>query len=161
MTKSKGQRLLQELIEKYGDAVIAFSYDYYATRIYTNPQNLRETKNPEDAVISEIHLSGVGEVTSWDDIKKLEDIATGRRPKMRYPVVVQESKDLYDSNQQQLLRKKHSQEFGAFMGSMMHPYAYPFHKVEEMFQLSKKVDHMCHGDVKDFGMAMDNYKKRK
>lgn len=160
MTKTKGAKLIQELINKYGDVVIAFSYDYYATCIYTNPQNLRETKNPEDVVISEIHLSGVGEVTSWDDIKRLEDIATGRRPKMRYPVVVQESKDLYDSNQQQLLRKKHSQEFQQFMGSMMNPYAYPFHKVEEMFDLSRKIDYMSQPTVKDFGMAMDNYKKR-
>lgn len=160
MTKSKGAKLIQELINKYGDAVIAFSYDYYATRIYTNPQNLRESKDPEDVVISEIHLSGVGEITSWDDIKRLEDITAGRRPKMRYPVVVQESKDVYDSNEQQLLRKKHSQEFGAFMGSMMNPYAYPFHKVEEMFDLSRKIDYMSKPTVKDFGMAMDNYKKR-
>ena len=160
MTKSKGQRLLQELIEKYGDAVIAYTYDYYATRIFTNPQNLRESKNPEDVVVTEIHVSSISGVTSWDDIKKIEDIVTGRRPKERYPVVVPESKDLYDSEEQQKLRKKHSEEFHSFMGNMMNPYAYPFYKMEEMFDLSKRIDMMSHPDVKKFGMAMDNYKKR-
>ena len=151
---------MQELIEKYGDAVIAYTYDYYATRIFTNPQNLRESKNPENAVVTEIHVSDISGVTSWDDIKKIEDIVTGRRPKKRYPVVVQESKDLYDSEEQQKLRKKHSQEFHSFMGNIMSPYAYPFHKVDEMLDVSKRIDMMTHPDVKKFGMAMDNYKKR-
>ena len=159
MTKTKGQRLQQELIEKYGDAVIAYTYDYYATRIYTNPQDLRESKNPEDAIVTEIHISGLGDITSWDDIKKIEDIVTGRRPKERYPVVVQESKDLYDSEEQQKIRKKHSEEFRSFSSSMMNLYAYPFY----MATVAEE-DYMYHihqPTVKDFGMVMDNYRKRK
>lgn len=161
MTKSKGQRLIQELVDKYNNPTVAIIYDYYATRIITNPNNLRECKNPEDVIVREIKLSDISNVTSWDDIKRFEDVACGRRPVEKYPVEVKESKEIYESEEQQKLRKKHREDFGTFMSHMMSPYAYPFRNVERMFDLSKQIDHMSRTNVKDFGMAMDNHRKRK
>ena len=59
MTKSKGLRLIQELIAKYGDVEIVCVYDYYATRIYKDPNDARTSKNPEDVIIKSIKLSRI------------------------------------------------------------------------------------------------------
>lgn len=157
MTKTKGAKLVQELIGKYGDFVVAKLYDYYATCLI-NEDNKHTHK--EDVVVREIHVSEIGMVTSWDDYKNLEAMAQGRRPIEYHGVIVKESQEKYNSKEQEEARKKHRQEFHSFMGGMMNPYAYPFHKVEEMFDMSRRIDMMSHPDVKKFGMAMDNYKKR-
>lgn len=161
MTKSKGQRLLQGLINKYGDAVIAFTYDYYATRIYTNPQDIRESKDPEEVILNEIHLSSVDEITSWGDIKRLEEIVTGRRPKMKYPVVVQESKDMYDSEEQIRRREKYKRDFQMLINNYA-GVGKGFYNVYEhavLFDdIAKLTEHSP--TPKEFGMAMDNVKKR-
>lgn len=152
MTKTKGQRLIQELIEKYGDAVVAFSYDRYATML-EHPDDPRHMVFPEDVTVKEIHLSDIQEVTNWDHIKKIEAIASGRRPVEKYPVLVQESKDIYDSEEQQQLHKKRSEEFQSLMGAYYHIYENPV--VADPLPITSGPN------TKEFGQAISNYKKRK
>lgn len=163
MTKSKGAKLLQELINKYGDFVVARMYDYYATRIIEDPNNPLTKKKADEVIIREMHASELGEngvaLTSWEDLKRLEDIAKGIRPAEKYPVVVKASQDLYNSEEQKKLREKNSREFGAYMNNLVNGYT--FRKVEDMYSLAKRSEILMHNDVKDFGMAMDNHRKRK
>lgn len=157
MTKTKGAKLVQELIGKYGDFVVAKLYDYYATCLLTDN---KFTTKKEDAIVRELHMSEIPVIQSWNDYKNFEAMAQGRRPIEYHGVIVKESQEKYNSKEQEEARKKHRQEFRSFMGSMMSPYAYPFHKAEEMFDISRRIDMISHSDVKKFGMAMDNYKKR-
>lgn len=163
MTKSKGAKLLQELINKYGDFVVARMYDYYATRIIEDPNNPLTKKKADEVIIREMHASELGEngvaLTSWEDLKRLEDIAKGIRPAEKYPVVVKASQDLYNSEEQKKLREKNSREFDAYMNNLVNGYT--FRKVEDMYSLAKRSEFLMHNDVKDFGMAMDNHRKRK
>lgn len=163
MTKSKGAKLLQELINKYGDFVVARMYDYYATRIIEDPNNPLTKKKADEVIIREMHASELGEngvaLTSWEDLKRLEDIAKGIRPAEKYPVVVKASQDLYNSEEQKKLREKNSREFDTYMNNLVNGYT--FRKVEDMYSLAKRSEFLMHNDVKDFGMAMDNHRKRK
>lgn len=163
MTKTKGTKLLQELINKYGDFVVARMYDYYATRIIEDPNNPLTKKKADEVIIREMHASELGgngvALTSWEDLKRLEDIAKGIRPAEKYPVVVKASQDLYNSEEQKKLREKNSREFGAYMNNLVNGYT--FRKVEDMYSLAKRSEILMHNDVKDFGMAMDNRRKRK
>ena len=151
---------MNELLEKYGDVDVAYMYDYYATRLIDEHGNYIHRVN-ETAIVGSIKMSQIVEqVTCRSEYEHILEIVEGKRNKPMQPVVIKESKEKYESEEQQKLRKKHKEEFGTFMSHMMSPYAYPFRKVEEMFDLSKRIDMMSHHDVKDFGMAMDNYKKR-
>lgn len=158
MTKSKGARLIQELIAKYGDAVIAESYDYYATRIITDEKDLKSGTEPEDVVLEQIHLSDVETVTSWDDLHRLEEIATGKRRRERYGVEVPESKAKFNTAEQQKLREKRSHNFKATMSYMLG--GYPFH-LKEYCDLANTIDFATRTTPKGFGMALDNSSKRR
>ena len=113
MTQSKGERLVKELIEKYGDLTIGQTYDYYATRILTDVNHPRSEKSPEDVVLKDIHLSDLPGVTSWDEYKELEAFCKGKRKVRMIPVQVEESQKEFNSPQQELLRKKQHQEFAS------------------------------------------------
>lgn len=134
MTKSKGAKLIQELINKYGDIVVAVTYDYYASRII-HDQNapLGGRKDRDETIIKEIHLSAITGCTNWEDIKNLEAIAKGRRHKEYYPVVVEASKELYDSPEQQELRKKVDSKFIQMLNHMTgSSFADQLHKVSKI-----------------------------
>lgn len=155
MTKTKGSKLVQELIAKYGDFVVAKLYDYYATCLLTD--NRFSTKK-EDVIVRELHMSEIPVIQNWNDYKNFEAMAQGRRPIEYHGVIVKESQEKYNSKEQEEARKKHRQEFGTMMSHMMG--AYPFHAVNDVLDASRRIDMMSHPDVKKFGMAMDNYKKR-
>lgn len=155
MTKTKGAKLVQELIEKYGDFVVVKLYDYYATCLLTD--NKFSTKK-EDAIVREIYMSEIPVINSWSDYKNFEAIAQKRRPIEYHGVIVKESQEKYNSKEQEDARKKKRQEFGSITSYIMGTY--PFRVVNDVFDLSKRIDIMEHTDVKKFGMAMDNYKKR-
>lgn len=156
MTKSKGLRLIQELIAKYGDVEIVCVYDYYATRIYEDPNDARTSKKPEDVIIKSIKLSNLEGFSNREDFKTIEAIASGKQRPIMQPVIIDESKEIYDSPSQQLIRKKHSQDFHTMMGNLFHmnlqPY-YNLHKVDMMLNNSPS--------PKEYGMALSNSNKRR
>lgn len=155
MTKTKGTKLVQELVEKYGDFVVAKLYDYYATCLLTND---RFSTKKEDVIVREIHMSQIPAIQNWTDYKNFEAMAQGRRPIEYHGVIVKESQEKYNSKEQEEARKKHRQEFGSMISHMAG--AYSFNKVDEIFDMSKRIDMMAHPDVKKFGMAMDNYRRK-
>lgn len=155
MTKTKGAKLVQELIAKYGDFVVAKLYDYYATCLLTD--NKFSTKK-EDAIVRELHISEIPVIQNWNDYKNFEAVAQGRRPIEYHGVIVKESQEKYNSKEQEDARKKHRQEFGTMMSHMMGTY--PFQAVNDALDVSRRIDMMSHHDVKDFGMAMDNHRRR-
>lgn len=155
MTKTKGAKLVQELIEKYGDFVVVKLYDYYATCILTD--NRFSTKK-EDVIVREVHMSEIPVINSWSDYKNFEAMAQGRRPIEYHGVIVKESQEKYNSKEQEDARKKHRQEFRNLISHMMG--AYPVREWESMIDMSTKLDVMSQTDTKTFGMAMDNHKRR-
>ena len=68
MTKTKGAKLVQELIEKYGDFVVVKLYDYYATCLLTDN---RFTTKKEDVIVREVHMSEIPVINNWTDYKNL------------------------------------------------------------------------------------------
>lgn len=118
MTETKGKRLLQELIAKYGDVVVAKMYDYYGVRIIHDVKSgWRYSKDPEEMIVDEIRLSELESVSSWDDYKKLEQLCQGKAKPTLIPIEVESSKQEYESESQQLARKKAHQNFQAFLSS--------------------------------------------
>ena len=99
MTKNKARKLIQELIEKYGDVVVAKKYDYWASKTYV--------KEGEDTntIISEVHLSEIKLPINRSDFKELVNIVTGKSGINYIPVEIQESKTLYESPEQVEYRK--------------------------------------------------------
>lgn len=113
-------------------------------------------KNPEDIIIKSIKLSNLEGFSNREEFKTIEAIASGKQRPIMRPVVIEESKNIYDSTSQQLIRKKHSREFQALMGNLFHmnlqPY-YNLHKVDMMLNSSPS--------PKEYGMALSNSNKRK
>lgn len=114
MTQSKGERLIKELIERYGDLTIARTYDYYATLIFNDASHPHPEKSPEDVVLKDIKLSDLPGVTSWDEYKELEAFCKGKRKVRMIPVKVAKSENEFNSPQQEFIRKKKQHKFDSF-----------------------------------------------
>ena len=155
MTKTKGTKLVQELVEKYGDFVVAKLYDYYATCLLTDD---RFSTKKEDVVVREIHMSQIPTIQNWTDYKNFEAMAQGRRPIEYHGVIVKESQEKYNSKEQEEARKKPRQEFGRLTSTILG--AYPFSRMDEIFDASRRIDMMAQTNTKKFGMAMDNYRRK-
>jgi len=116
MTKNKFNKLVQQLVDKYGDAVVMEVYDYYKSQII-----LKEGEESSDNVLSRITLSSfIGSdkvIPNRSTIENLEGIAKGKIKPVAQPVVVEESKALYESDEQVKLRKKRKEEFEKLFGS--------------------------------------------
>lgn len=116
MTKSKFNRLINELIQKYGDAVIVEIYDYYKSKII-----LKEGEESDNNIILRLKLSDYIEaenvIPNRSTFLKLVEIASGKEKPYSQPVVVEESKKLYDSEEQVKLRKKRQEEFQTLFGT--------------------------------------------
>ena len=67
-------------------------------------------------IVNEICLSELESISSWDDYKKLEQLCQGKAEPTLVPVEVESSKQEYESESQQLARKKAHQDFQALMG---------------------------------------------
>ena len=120
MTRNKFNRLVRELISKYGDVVVVVGYDYYKSKLI-----LKEGEESDNNILLEIRLSDyIMEVTTLvpnrTTIGHLEDVAKGKVPKMELPIKVEESKKLYDSDEQVELRNKRKNEFQQLFGSYTH-----------------------------------------
>ena len=116
MTRNKFNKLVQQLADKYGDAVVMEVYDYYKSQII-----LKEGEESSDNVISRITLSSfIGSdkvIPNRSTIENLEGIAKGKIKPVAQPVVVEESKTLYESDEQVELRNKRKNEFQQLFGS--------------------------------------------
>ncbi len=119
MTRNKFNKLVQGLIDQYGDVVVMEVYDYYKSRII-----LKEGEESSDNVILRITLSSFIDtdkvVPNRTTIENLEGIAKGKIKPLSKPVVVEESKKLYDSEEQVKLRKKRQEEFQKLFGTYTH-----------------------------------------
>ena len=148
MTKNKCIRLIKELVEKYGDIDIIQIYDYYASRLIKE-----DSTWSDDVMLGTIKLSQMAEViTCRGDYENLVKIVEGKSAVQRQYVVVQESKEKYDSEEQIQARANHSRGLSSFLsaGNLFHTY----HNVYRPdFILNP------HTTPKEFGMAMDNHRK--
>lgn len=99
MTKSKATRLIAELIAKYGDVVVAKTYDYWASKTYV--QEGEDT----NTIIAEVHLSEVEPPINRSEFKELVDIVTGKSSINYIPVEVEASKALYNTPEQAEYRR--------------------------------------------------------
>lgn len=119
MTKNKFNKLVQQLVDKYGDVVVMEVYDYYKSQII-----LKEGEESSDNVLSRITLSSfIGSnkvIPNRSTIENLEGIAKGKIKPVAQPVVVEESKKIYDSEEQVNLRKKRQEEFQQLFGTYTH-----------------------------------------
>ena len=148
---------MNELLEKYGDVDVAYMYDYYATRLIDEHGNYVHRVN-ETAIVGSIKLSQIVEqVTCRSEYEHILEIVEGKRNKPMQPVVIKESKEKYETEEQKKTRDKHRKDWGSMLGlGMMNTHIY--HNIEPYLTL----DHIFsdHTSPKKFGMAMDNYKKR-
>ena len=116
MTKNKFNRLVNELIQKCGDAVIVEIYDYHKSQII-----LKEGETSEDNIIQKIKLSDYikseNVIPNRGTFLKLVEIASGKEKPYSQPVEIEESKKLYDSEEQVELRKKRQEEFQQLFGT--------------------------------------------
>lgn len=99
MTKSKAMKLIAELISKYGDVVVAKKYDYWKSKTYVLEGEDTNT------ILSEIKLSEIDLPSCRSDYEKIERIACGKDELNYIPVEIKESKDIYDSPEQEERRK--------------------------------------------------------
>lgn len=150
MTKSKGQKLLQELITKYGDVVVVKTYDYWATRL---DEHRNTIDVPQELVLSELHLSDMPGITSWSEYKDLIALCEGKIKPGNVPVEIKESKAKYDSPGETLLRKKREQEFRSCMGTLFQ--SSPMAKTMNAYsQLNKWLN--TSPSPKEYGMYLSN-----
>lgn len=116
MTRNKFNKLVQDLIDQYGDVVIVERYDYYKSKII-----LKEGEESDDNIIVRIKLSDYineGDVIpNRSTFLKLVKIASGKEKPYSQPVEIGESKKLYDSEEQVELRKKRQEEFQQLFGT--------------------------------------------
>jgi len=158
MTETKGKRLLQELIAKYGDVVVAKAYDYYGTRIIHDVKSgWRSSKDPEEMITREIHLSELERIEDWDHYKNMELLCQGKGRAVLIPVLVEASKELYDSNEQQLARKKAQQDFQTLMNTGLFN-GETFHTYERLTRMAPAWD--SSPSPKQYGQAIAGRKKK-
>jgi hypothetical protein len=153
MTKNKCIRLIKDLVEKYGDVDIAYLYDYYASRLIKP-----DGTYADDVVVGTIKLSDATEiVTCRSDYDLIVKIVEGKIEPQRQYVVVPESKEKYDSKEQEAARAQHRRGLNAFLASSS-----LFHNYESISRIYDASTLMKpHTTPKEFGMAMDNCRKRK
>lgn len=111
MTKSKIKRLVKELIEKYGDKVVCQEYDWYKSRLIVNG----ETVGVDKSTIKKIKLSEF-ELQNRANFEFLEE-QLKNNVVLSIPIYVEESKHLYESPEQEKLRKKKQEEFSRLIGT--------------------------------------------
>ncbi len=151
MTKNKCIRLIKELVEKYGDIDIIQIYDYYASRLIKDDGTWSD-----DVMLGTIKLSQMSEViTCRGDYENLVKIVEGKSEVQRQYVVVPESKEKYDSEEQIQARVQHRRGLNSFLGAssmMLHSY----HDIQHIYASDLMRPHTT---PKEFGMAMDNHRK--
>jgi hypothetical protein len=100
MTRTKAKRLINELIAKYGDVVVAKIYDYWLSQTYVENENEQRS-----IIIAEVHLSEVEPPACRSMFEELADIVTGKAEIKYIPIEVAESKAIHDTPQQAEYRR--------------------------------------------------------
>ena len=128
-TKTKIERLRQELLSKYGDPVVFVSYDYYKRRLLTPGTGGRLEYTTDPCTVEEIHLSQlpVEAIPNTATFKHLEDMVKNHRYD-EYGVLVEESLQEYNSDTQKEYRKQKRTEFEGAMGRYLAAATRVFHK---------------------------------
>ena len=157
-TKTKIERLRQELLSKYGDPVVFVSYDYYKRHLLTPGAGGRLEYPSDPCTVEEIHLSQlpVEAIPNTATFKHLEDMVRNHRYD-EYGVLVEESKQEYESDTQKEYRKRMHEDFLTLMGSQfMGEAARIFHKPDGgIFDIDTRFLTKS-TDVKDYGRVMIN-----
>lgn len=151
MTRNKFNRILKDIIEKYGDVVVVKVYDYYKSRLI-----LKDGEESSDNVLETILLSDYINndkvVPNREEIKHIESIAKGEVGPYLQPVEIEESKQLYDSDEQVILRKKEKEKFQQLLGTYI-----PFTLKEPYLNLTDfgKYTRQSYSP-KEYGMYLSN-----
>lgn len=91
MTRNKLNKLVQGLIDQYGDVVVVEGYDYYKSKII-----LKEGEESEDNIILRIKLSDYikteNVIPNRNTFLKLAEIAFGKEKPYSMPIEIEESK---------------------------------------------------------------------
>ena len=122
MTKSKIERLVKELIEKYGDKVVYQEYDLYKSRLIENDDYV----GIAGSIIKEVRLSEIDNIFCREDLKQLEDLLKSDQ-KVSVSVKLEDSKKLYDAHEQEKLRKKKEEEINKMLGAYKQFFYNPFY----------------------------------
>jgi hypothetical protein len=155
MTRNKFNKLVQGLIDQYGDVVVVEVYDYYKSKII-----LKEGEESDNNIILRLKLSDYIEaenvIPNRSTFLKLVEIASGKEKPYSQPVVVEESKKLYDSEEQVKLRKKRQEEFQKLFGTYTHFMNEP--RVMNDLQLIRKFEDWKQTSLspKEYGKYLSN-----
>ena len=115
MTQGKIEKTINEMVEKYGDVVVAVRYDYYKTMLIDDKSRRRPFK--DECITEEIPLSKVMDVIpnlSHPKLKNLELICRGKKRKYYIPEEIEESKKEYETDAQKKLRKEQKESIRKF-----------------------------------------------
>lgn len=142
------------LLEQYGDVEVGRIYDYWKSRMI-GPDG-RYIRN-EECMVGSVTISMIMDnIKCRSEYERIIDIINGRCDKPMYPADIPESKAAYESTEQEMARKKHHKEWGSAAALMGIPYTY--HAVEHFYDTTHFADPSP--TPKQFGMAMDNHRKR-
>ena len=161
-TKTKLERLRQELITKYEDPVVLVTYDYYKRRLLYPVEGLpgRYKRTEDSCIVEEIHLSQlpVEVIPNTATFKHLEDMVRNRRYD-EYGVLVEESKQEYDSDTQKEYRKQHKTGLEGAMGRYLAEATGAFRAFHKPDTDGFNIDTRFltkDTDVRKYGLAMIN-----
>lgn len=157
MTRSKFNRLVKQLIDKYGDVVVTEYYDYYKYNLIH-----KDGKQGDYDVVAQFTLSDYIDndfiIPNRAAIESLEMVAKGVDKTESVPVTIEESKTIYDSDEQVKLRKNKKDKFQSLFGAYTiasrarDDYSFLVRKFEDW-----KVDSLS---PKEFGMYLSNHKRK-
>ena len=122
MTRSKINKIIQELVNKYGDKVVYREYDLYKSRLIEN----NDYVGIDGSILKEIKLSEVNNIKCREDLKQLEDLLKNNQ-KVSVSVKLEESKKLYDTPEQEKLRKKKDEKLSQLLGIYKQFFDNPFY----------------------------------
>lgn len=150
-TRSKIERLRLELESKYGkDLVVVVFYDYYKAHLVDEkgeyPHNMYSSS------VWSYTLETVPE-EKWD-YKRFDRIGRKLDTPEYIPVEIKESRDLFESPEQQKLRKKSQEAFASVMRRFTGIYATPYHLFENERRLLDVWP--TSPTPKEYGMSLDN-----
>lgn len=155
-TKTKIERLRLELESKYGkDMVVVVFYDYYKAHLVDEKGEYPH--NRYNSSVQSYTLETVP-VEKWD-YKRFDRIGRNLEGPEYVPVEIKESRDLFESPEQQELRKKSREAFATVMRRFAGIYATPYYLFENTRSLLDLWP--ASPTPKEFGMAVDNKRLKK
>ena len=150
-TKTKIERLRLELQSKYGkDLVVVVFYDYYKAHLVDE-----KGEYPHNMYSSSVYSYTLETVPveRWD-CKRFDRIGRNLEGPEYVPVEIKESRDLFESPEQQELRKKSREAFATVMRRFAGIYATPY--FENTYRHGLLDVWPASPTLKEYGMSLDN-----